>query len=92
MQRLVELSHSIVVVEDYEMRANGTPRYVMVTRIGPTTMRSNSDYTVFDRPRSTVNSVLDSPFGTTPGPRPSDPGPWPCGDGVNIPANPVTLP
>ena len=44
MQRLVELSHSIVVVEDYEMRANGTPRYVMVTRIGPTTMRSNSDY------------------------------------------------
>ena len=63
LQRLVELSDSIVAVENYEMRANGTPRYVMVTRIGPVTIRSTSDYTVYNRPRNTVNAVLDSPFG-----------------------------
>ncbi|MGW2665658.1 SRPBCC family protein [Nocardia tengchongensis] len=63
MQRLVELSDAIAAVENYEMRADGTPRYVMVTRVGLATIRSTSDYTTYEKPRSTVNSVLDSPFG-----------------------------
>lgn len=63
MRRLVELSDSIAAVEDYEMRADGTPRYVMVTKVGPGTIRSTSDYTIYERPCRSVNSVLDSPFG-----------------------------
>ncbi|MEU1210367.1 SRPBCC family protein [Nocardia sp. NPDC005825] len=63
MRRLVELSDSIAAVENYEMRPDGTPRYVMVTRVGPGTIRSTSDYTTYERPCRTINSVLDSPFG-----------------------------
>lgn len=63
MKRLVELSDSIAAVENYEMRADGTPRYVMVTKVGPLTIRSTSDYTIYEQPCRTVNSVLDSPFG-----------------------------
>ncbi|MFE5287281.1 SRPBCC family protein [Nocardia sp. NPDC056611] len=63
MKHLVELSDSIAAVEHYEMRADGTPRYVMVTKVGPGAIRSTSDYTVYERPCRSVNAVLDSPFG-----------------------------
>ena len=63
MRRLVELSDSIAAIENYELRADGTPRYVMVTAVGPARMRTTSDYSIFERPCSTVNSVLDSPLG-----------------------------
>ncbi|MCK8672260.1 hypothetical protein M1M07_14240 [Rhodococcus sp. HM1] len=65
LQRFVELSPSIVAVEDYEMRANGTPRYTIAFRVGPITIRRISDYSVYDRPNRTVNAVLGGPFGGT---------------------------
>ncbi|WP_432937111.1 SRPBCC family protein [Kribbella sp. CA-253562] len=65
LQHVVERSRALVAVEDYEMRADGTPRYVMVHRLGPFTTRFTSDYSCYDRPRRTVNTVEDSPFGGT---------------------------
>lgn len=65
LQRFVEMSPSIVAVEDYEMRADGTPRYTMAFRVGPITIRSISDYAVYDRPHRTVNAVLGGLFGGT---------------------------
>jgi hypothetical protein len=63
MRRAVELSDSIVAIEDYEMRPDGTPRYVHVGRMGPGQVRFTADYSVFERPRRTEATILDSPFG-----------------------------
>ncbi|KAF0963714.1 SRPBCC family protein [Rhodococcus sp. T7] len=62
-QHLVNLSKQVAAVRDYHIRADGTPRYSMDLRIGPLTVSGTSDYTVFDRPRRTVNAVLSEPFG-----------------------------
>ena len=65
MRRVVELSDSIVAIEDYRMRSDGTPRYAHVGRMGPGKVRFTADYSVFERPRRTVATILDSPFGGT---------------------------
>jgi hypothetical protein len=55
---------SSVTLEDYEVRADGTPRYRMVQRIGHfPAMSWVSEYEVFDRPRRHVNQTLESPLG-----------------------------
>ena len=63
MRRLVELSDSIVGIEDYQVRPDGTPRYVHVGKMGPAKMRFTADYSVFELPRSIEATILDSPFG-----------------------------
>lgn len=65
LQRLVALSDSIVAVEDYQMRSDGTPRYRMVQKLGPFTISFVSDYSVYQRPHRTINRTLDSPLGGT---------------------------
>ncbi len=65
LQHVVEMSDSLVAVEDYQMRADGTPRYQMVQKVGPFKISFVSDYSVFERPHRAVNRVLDSPFGGT---------------------------
>ena len=65
LQHVVEMSDSQVAVEDYQMRADGTPRYQMVQKVGPFKISFVSDYSVFERPHRAVNRVLDSPFGGT---------------------------
>jgi hypothetical protein len=65
MRWAVELSESVVAVEDYQVRPDGTPRYRMVSKLGPVTMRFTSDYSVYEPPYRAVNRVLDSPFGGT---------------------------
>ena len=63
-RRAVEHLDEVVAVEDYEVRADGTPRYRMVRRFGPLPPVSMvSDYYVFERPHRAVNRVLDSPLG-----------------------------
>jgi hypothetical protein len=47
------------------MRPDGTPRYTMVFRAGPLTMRGTSDYFIYEPPHRTVNRVLDNPLGGT---------------------------
>ncbi len=55
---------SSVTLQDYEVRADGTPRYRMVQKIGPLPPMSwVSEYEVFDRPRRHVNQTLESPLG-----------------------------
>ena len=44
MRRVVELSDSIVAIEDYEVRADGTPRYDYVGKMGPARIRFTADY------------------------------------------------
>ena len=63
MRRAVELSDAIVAIEAYEMRPDGTPRYVHVGRMGPGKVRFTADYSVYDRPRRIEANILDSPFG-----------------------------
>ncbi len=63
MRRVVELSDSIVAIEDYQMRPDGTPRYVHVGKMGPAKMRFTADYSVFEPPRRIEATILDSPFG-----------------------------
>ena len=65
MQRAVELFGIAVAIEDYQMRPDGTPRYTMVSKVGPFTMRGISDYFVYERPHRTANRILDSPLGGT---------------------------
>ncbi len=65
LHHVVEMSDSQVAVEDYQMRADGTPRYQMVQKVGPFKISFVSDYSVFERPHRAVNRVLDSPFGGT---------------------------
>ena len=62
-RRVAELSALVAAVEGYQIRPDGTPCYTMVLKMGPLTMRSVSDYVVFDRPRRSVNKVLGSPLG-----------------------------
>ncbi|MFD2091322.1 SRPBCC family protein [Blastococcus deserti] len=63
-QRTATYLASSVTLEDFEIRADGTPRYRMVQRIGPLPRISwVSDYEVFDRPRQHVNKTLESPLG-----------------------------
>jgi hypothetical protein len=64
-QRVVELFADIVAVEDYQIRADGTPRYRMVRKAGPFTMSFISHYSVFERPYRSVSHALDSPIGGT---------------------------
>ena len=64
-QEVVELFADIVAVEDYQIRADGTPRYRMIRKAGPFTMSFISDYSVFERPHRTVSRALDSPIGDT---------------------------
>ncbi len=53
-----------MTLQDYEVRADGTPRYRMVQKIGPLPPMSwVSEYEVFDRPRRHVNQTLESPLG-----------------------------
>ena len=65
MRRAVELFSIAVAIEDYQMRPDGTPRYIMVSKVGPFTMRGISDYSVYERPHRTANRILDSPLGGT---------------------------
>jgi len=63
VQRLVEMPDmSVVAVEGYQMRPDGTPRYMMANRVGPTAVSHTADFTVYERPRRSVNRVLDSPL------------------------------
>jgi hypothetical protein len=63
-RRAAEHLDEVVAIEDYEVRADGTPRYRMVRRFGPLPPVSMvSDYTVFERPHRAVNRVLESPLG-----------------------------
>lgn len=66
-QRMVEAVDNIISVEDFQMRDDGTPRYTMVRKVGPLTMSTISDYSVFERPYRTVSRALDpdAPFGGT---------------------------
>ena len=66
-QRAVEAVDNVIAVEDFQMRADGTPRYRMVRKVGPLTMSTISDYSVFERPYRTVSRALDpeAPFGGT---------------------------
>jgi hypothetical protein len=53
----------VTAVEEYEMRADGTPRYRMTRKFGPLPPVSMvSEYDVFERPRRTVNRALDTPL------------------------------
>lgn len=53
----------VTSVEDYEIRPDGTPRYRMARTSGPLpAMSMTSDYVVFERPRRTVNRVVDTPL------------------------------
>jgi Polyketide cyclase / dehydrase and lipid transport len=66
MQRLVEMPKiSVVAVEDYQVRPDGTARYVMANKAGPFPIWHTADFTVYERPHRSVNRVLDSPFGGT---------------------------
>jgi protein-S-isoprenylcysteine O-methyltransferase Ste14 len=66
VQRLVEMpSMSVVAVEGYQMRPDGTPRYTMVNKVGPTAIGHTADFTVYERPHRSIKRVLDSAFGGT---------------------------
>ncbi len=63
-RRVARYFASSVVLEDYQIRADGTPHYRMVQRLGPLPPISwVGDYEVFDRPRLHVNRTLESPLG-----------------------------
>ncbi len=66
-QRMVEAIDNVISIEDYEIRADGTPRYTMVRKLGPITMSTISDYSVFERPHRSVSQASDpnAPFGGT---------------------------
>ncbi len=64
-RRSIEAIDNVIAVENYEMRADGTPRYEMVRKVGPLTMRATSDYSVYERPHRSVSRALDAPFGGT---------------------------
>lgn len=66
-RRAVEALDNVISVEDFQMRADGTPQYTMVRKVGPITMSTISDYSVFERPNRTVSHTRDpnAPFGGT---------------------------
>jgi Polyketide cyclase / dehydrase and lipid transport len=64
MQRLVEMPEiSVVAVKDYQVRSDGTARYRVANKAGPSSIWHTADFTVYERPHRSVNRVLDSPFG-----------------------------
>jgi hypothetical protein len=66
MHRLVEMPEiSVVAVEDFQVRPDGTARYVVANKAGPSKTWHTADFTVYKRPHRSVNRVLDSPFGGT---------------------------
>ena len=66
MHRLVEMPEiSMVAVEDFQVRPDGTARYVVANKAGPSKTWHTADFTVYERPHRSVNRVLDSPFGGT---------------------------
>jgi hypothetical protein len=53
----------VTAVEDYEIRADRTPRYRMKRKFGPFPPVSMiSEYDVFEPPRRTVNHTLNTPL------------------------------
>jgi hypothetical protein len=66
MHQLVEMPEvSVVAVEDYEVRPDGTARYRVANKAGPSTIWHTAEFTVYERPNRSVNRVLESPFGGT---------------------------
>lgn len=64
MHRLVEMPEiSVVAVEDFQIRPDGTARYVVANKAGLSKTWHTADFTVYERPHRSVNRVLDSPFG-----------------------------
>jgi uncharacterized protein YndB with AHSA1/START domain len=64
MHRLVEMPEiSVVAVKDFQVRPDGTARYVVANKAGPSKTWHTADFTVYERPHRSVNRVLDSPFG-----------------------------
>ncbi len=53
----------VTSVEEYEMRADGTPRYRMTRKFGPLPPVSMAtEYDVFERPRRAVNHAVNTPL------------------------------
>jgi hypothetical protein len=53
----------VTAVEEYEMRADGTPRYRMTRKFGPLPPVSMmTEYDVFEPPRRAVNRPLNTPL------------------------------
>jgi hypothetical protein len=57
--------NSVVAVEDFQVRPDGTAHYVVANKAGPSTIWHTAEFTVYERPHRSVNRVLDSPFGGT---------------------------
>ncbi len=62
LRHVVQFSPTVVAVENYEMRPDGTPRYTMVNKLGPFRKRSTSDYFMYERPARSANRVLGLPL------------------------------
>lgn len=60
----------VTAVDQYELRADGTPRYRMSRRLGPglPAVGMTSVYDVFERPSRAVNHVVDTPSVATSSP------------------------
>ena len=53
----------VTAVEEFEMRADGTPRYRMSRKFGPfPPVSMTSVYDLFERPSRAVNHVADTPL------------------------------
>lgn len=66
MHQLVEMPEvSVIAVEDFQVRPDGTARYRVANKAGPSTIWHTADFSVYERPNNSVNRVLDSPFGGT---------------------------
>jgi uncharacterized protein YndB with AHSA1/START domain len=64
MHQLVEKPDvSVVAVKDFQIRPDGTARYVVANKAGPSKTWHTADFTVYERPHRSVNRILDSPFG-----------------------------
>jgi hypothetical protein len=64
MHRLIEMPDvSVVAVKDFQVRPDGTARYVVANKAGPSKTWHTADFTVYERPHRSVNRVLESPFG-----------------------------
>ena len=66
MHQLVEMPDvSVVAVEDYEVRPDGTARYRVANKAGLSSIWHTAEFTVYERPHRSVNRVLETPFGGT---------------------------
>jgi uncharacterized protein YndB with AHSA1/START domain len=64
MHQLVEMPEmSVVAVEDFQVRPDGTARYRVANKAGPSAIWNTADFTLYERPHRSVNRVLESPFG-----------------------------